>query len=123
MFADANCPHRNSAVHEVAPAGRSAPAVAPGRRLLVKPAAVRQAAEDRQVRAPLTLALSFSAFEAHVAAQFAPMWWIERSQFRADWHRYAVFMSTPASSSRRGNPRGSSDTGPPIVAARASALS
>jgi hypothetical protein len=36
------------------------------------------------------LAPSFSALEADVAAQLAPVWRIERSQLRADWHRYAV---------------------------------
>jgi hypothetical protein len=38
-----------------------------------------------------TLAPSFSALEADVAAQLAPVRGIERSQLRADWHRYAVF--------------------------------
>ena len=37
-----------------------------------------------------TLAPSFSALEADVAAQLTPVWGIERSQLRADWHRYAV---------------------------------
>ena len=37
-----------------------------------------------------TLAPSFSALEADVAAQLAPVRGIERSQLRADWHRYAV---------------------------------
>ena len=37
-----------------------------------------------------TLAPSFSALEADVAAQLAPVRGIEWSQFRADWHRYAV---------------------------------
>ena len=37
-----------------------------------------------------TLAPSFSALEADVAAQLAPVRGIERSQLRSDWHRYAV---------------------------------
>jgi len=37
-----------------------------------------------------TLAPSLSALEADAAAQLAPVRWIERSQLRADWHRYAV---------------------------------
>ena len=37
-----------------------------------------------------TLAPSFSALEADVAAQLAPVRGIERSQLRTDWHRYAV---------------------------------
>jgi hypothetical protein len=37
-----------------------------------------------------TLAPSFSALEADVAAQLPPVRGIERSQLRADWHRYAV---------------------------------
>jgi hypothetical protein len=37
-----------------------------------------------------TLAPSFGALEADVAAQLAPMRGIKRSQLRADWHRYAV---------------------------------
>jgi hypothetical protein len=36
------------------------------------------------------LAPSFSALEADVAAQLAPVRRIERSQLRANWHRYAV---------------------------------
>jgi hypothetical protein len=36
------------------------------------------------------LALSLSALEANVAAQLTPVRGIERSQLRADWHRYAV---------------------------------
>ena len=40
--------------------------------------------------AATTLAPSFSALEADVAAQLAPVRGIERSQLRADWHRYAV---------------------------------
>ena len=45
-----------------------------------------------------TLAPSFSALEADVAAQFAPVRGIERSQLGADWHRYAVSLVTAASS-------------------------
>ena len=37
-----------------------------------------------------TLASAFSALEADVAAQLAPVRGIERSQLRTDWHRYAV---------------------------------
>jgi len=37
-----------------------------------------------------TLAPSFSALEADVATQLAPVRGIERSQLRANWHRYAV---------------------------------
>ena len=52
-----------------------------------------------------TLAPSFSALEADAAAQLAPVRGIERSQLRADWHRYAVSgiiaaLSTPAVSTR-----------------------
>jgi ABC-type amino acid transport substrate-binding protein len=42
------------------------------------------------VRAATTLAFSSSALEAHVAAQLAPVWGIERSQLRPDWHGYAA---------------------------------
>ena len=37
-----------------------------------------------------TLAPSFSALEADVAAQLAPVRGIEWSQLRTDWHRYAI---------------------------------
>jgi len=60
------------------------------RRLLVEPAPVRQAAQDDEVRSAATLAPSFSALEADVAAQLAPVRRIERSQLCADWHRYAA---------------------------------
>ena len=43
-----------------------------------------------------TLAPSFSALEADVAAQLAPVRGIERSQLRTDWHRYAISRGTPA---------------------------
>jgi hypothetical protein len=48
-----------------------------------------------------TLAPSFSALEADVAAQLAPVRGIERSQLRADWHRYAVSWSPIISTERR----------------------
>ena len=51
-----------------------------------------------------TLAPSFSALEADVAAQLAPVRGIERSQLRADWHRYAVSWIIAALSSRRSVP-------------------
>ncbi len=52
-----------------------------------------------------TLAPSFSALKADAAAQLAPVRGIERSQLRADWHRYAVSwiiaaLSTPAAGTR-----------------------
>ena len=52
-----------------------------------------------------TLAPSFSALEADVAAELAPARGIERSQLRADWHRYAVSwiiaaLSTPSIGAR-----------------------
>ena len=39
-----------------------------------------------------TLASALSALEADAAAELAPVRRIERSQLRADWHRYAVSM-------------------------------
>ncbi len=51
-----------------------------------------------------TLAPSFSALEADVAAQLAPVRGMERSQLRADWHRYAVSWIIAALSSRRSVP-------------------
>ena len=57
------------------------------RGLLVEPTPVRQAAQEGEVWPAATLAPSLSAFEADVAAQLAPMLWIERSQLRSDWHR------------------------------------
>jgi hypothetical protein len=53
--------------------------------LLVEPAPVRQAAEEGGVWSGTTLAPSFSALEADVAAQLGPVRGIERSQLRTDW--------------------------------------
>ena len=60
--------------------GRPCSAIPPGRRLLVEPAPVRQAAEEDEVGPATTLAPSFGALEADAAAQFAPVRGIERSQ-------------------------------------------
>jgi DNA invertase Pin-like site-specific DNA recombinase len=56
----------------------------------VEPAPVRQAAEDGEMGAAAALAPSSGALEADVAAQFAPVWRIEWSQRRAEWHGYAT---------------------------------
>ena len=40
--------------------------------------------------AAAALAPPFGALEADAAAQLAPIWGIERSQLRADWHRLGV---------------------------------
>ena len=48
-----------------------------------------------------TLAPSFSALEADVAAQLAPVRGIERSQLRADWHRLESRYLPPRASSGR----------------------
>jgi len=42
------------------------------------------------VRPATTLAPSFGALGADVAAQLAPARGVKRSQLRADWHRYAL---------------------------------
>src|SRR5208282_5842280 len=79
-----------SCVHKVGPSGRPCSTIPPCRRLLVEPAPVWQAAKEDEVWSATTLAPSFSALEADVAAQLAPVRGIERSQLRADWHRCAV---------------------------------
>ena len=48
--------------------------------------------------AAATLAPSFSALEADVAAQLEPVRGIERSQLRADWHRLESRYSPPRAS-------------------------
>ena len=58
--------------------------------MLIEPAPVWYAAQQDEVWPATTLAPSPSALEADVAAQLAPVRGIERSQLRADWHRYAV---------------------------------
>ena len=76
-----------SCLHKVWPAGGPSSAIPPCGRLLVA-APVRQAAEEVDEVWPATaLAPSFSALEADVAAQLAPVRGIERSQLRADGHR------------------------------------
>ena len=50
------------------PAGRSSSAIPPCRRLLVEPVPIREAAEEGEVWSATTLAPSFSALEADVAA-------------------------------------------------------
>ena len=57
-----------SCLHKVGPAGRPSSAIPPCRRLLVEPASIRQAAEEGEVWSATTLAPSFSALEADVAA-------------------------------------------------------
>ena len=57
-----------SCLHEVGPTGKTPTAIPPGRRLFVEPAPVRQAAEEGEVWSATTLAPSFSALEADVAA-------------------------------------------------------
>jgi hypothetical protein len=79
-----------SCLHEVGPTGKTPTAIPPGRRLVVEPAPVRQAAEDGEMGAAAALAPSSGALEADVAAQFAPVWRIEWSQRRAEWHGYAT---------------------------------
>jgi hypothetical protein len=77
-------------LHKVGPSGHSSPAIPPRRRLLVEPAPVRQAAEEGKMGSATALAPSFGAFEADVAAQFAPVRGIEWSQLWADWHGYVA---------------------------------
>jgi hypothetical protein len=78
---------KSRCLHKVGPAGGPSSAIPPCRRLLVEPAPVRQAAEEDEVWPATPLAPSFSAFEADMAAQLAPVRGIERSQLTADWHR------------------------------------
>ena len=49
--------------------------------------------QRRRAWSATTLAPSFSALEADVAAQLAPVRRIERSQLRANWHRKAVCLN------------------------------
>jgi hypothetical protein len=79
-----------SCLHKVGPTGRTSTAIPPGRRLFVEPAPVWQAAEEGEVGSATALAPSSGALEADVAAQFAPVRGIKRSQLRADWHGYAA---------------------------------
>jgi hypothetical protein len=79
-----------SCLHKVGPTGRTPTAISPGRRLFVEPAAGRQAAEEGEKGSATALAPTSGALEADVAAQFAPVRGIERSQLRADWHGYAA---------------------------------
>jgi hypothetical protein len=78
-------------LHKVGPPGHAPSAVPPSRRLLVEPPAVRQAADEGEVWSPTALTPTFSAVEANLAAQFAPVRWIERSQLRAYRHGYVAF--------------------------------
>src|SRR5262245_37195811 len=67
-------------LRKVGPPGHAPSAVAPSGRLLVEPPAVRQAADEGEVRSPTALAPTFSALEANVAAHLTPVRGIERSQ-------------------------------------------
>jgi hypothetical protein len=82
---------RENCLDKVGPPGHVPSAVTPSRRLLVKPPAVRQAADEGEVWSPTALAPTFSAAEANLAAELAPVRRIERPQLRAYRHDYVVF--------------------------------
>ena len=89
------CYPKPSRLHQVGPASRAAVAITPCRCLLVEPASVWQAAEAGKVWSTAALALSSGTLEANMTAQLLPVWGIQRSQFRADWHGYVpLFPST-----------------------------
>jgi len=81
-----------SRLHKVGPPSYPAAAITPGRRLLVEPTPVRQAADEGEVRPPTALTLAAGALEANAAAEFTPVRRIERSQLWAYGHAYAAFL-------------------------------
>jgi hypothetical protein len=80
-----------SGLHKVGPPGHAPLAISPGRRLLIEPPPVRQAANEGEVWSPTPLAPTSSTLEANMAAQLAPVWRIERPQFGSYRHGYAAF--------------------------------
>ena len=58
---------------EIRPSSHPPAAVSPRRRLLIKPAAVRQTANKGQMSPPATLAPSPGTFEANVVTELTPV--------------------------------------------------
>jgi hypothetical protein len=82
---DARCA-KPGCLHEIRPPGGPSSAIPPCRRLLVEPSPVWQAAEANEVRSAAALATALSGLEADLPAQLAPVWRVEWSQLRSDWH-------------------------------------
>ena len=80
-----------SGLHKVGPPGDAPLAISPGRRLLIEPPPIRQAADEGEVWSPTSLASTSSPLEANTAAQLAPLRRIERPQFGTYRHGYAAF--------------------------------
>jgi hypothetical protein len=78
-------------LHKVGPPGHAPLVILPGRRLLIEPPPIRQAADEGEVWSPTPLAPTSGTLEANTAAQLAPVWRIERPQFATYGHGYAVF--------------------------------
>jgi hypothetical protein len=77
-----------TSLYKVRPSGHAPVTVSPGRRLLVEPPPVWQAADAGEVWSPTALALTAGTHEANLAAQFTPMRWIEWSQLGTYRHGY-----------------------------------
>ena len=77
-----------SCLHKVGPSGDAPVTVPPGRRLLVEPPPVWQAADVGEVWSPTALAFTASTHEANLAAQLTPMRRIEGSQLGTYRHGY-----------------------------------
>jgi hypothetical protein len=86
---------------QIRPAGDAAAAITPGRGLLVEPAPVRQAAEQRQMWPATTLASSSSALEAYPWAEFTPMRRIERLSARDGLARLRHLLAERQATGRR----------------------
>ena len=83
-------------LHEVGPAGHTALAVAPSRRLFVEPSSVRQTADAGEMRSPAALASTSSPLKANATAQLTPVRRIQWPQFWAYRHRLCYLLSKRA---------------------------
>ena len=77
-----------SCLLKVGPPGHAPVTVLPGRRPLVKPPPIRQAADVGEVWSPTALAPTAGTHEADLAAQLTPVRWIEWSQLGTYRHGY-----------------------------------
>ncbi|HEV3151943.1 MAG TPA: hypothetical protein VGY94_13350 [Acidobacteriaceae bacterium] len=64
---------KTSRLHKVGPSGQPPSAIPPGRRQLIEPSPVRQAADEGKVWPPTALALTAGVLEANMAAQQTPV--------------------------------------------------
>src|SRR4051794_39196254 len=75
-----------SCFFDIGPTGRAAAVIAPGLTGLVVPAAIRQTANDRAMRASAALADTAGALEAHMPAQLRPVDRIKPAHLSFDRH-------------------------------------